>query len=109
QEAQQLGLQPEIHLADLIEEERSAMRARRRAVAIADGAGEGALHMPEDLAFHQLLRNGAAIDGDERPLSARAQGVNGLGAELLAGAALAGDEDGGAALGGALDDAIDGE
>ena len=77
-------------------------------IAAADRAGEGAFDVAEHLAFHQLPRDRAAIDRDERAVAARAQLVDRLGAELLAGAALAGDEDGGAARGGALDDVVDG-
>jgi hypothetical protein len=55
----------------------------------------------EDLALHQVMGNGGAVEGDEGLIPTRAALVDGLGAHLLAGAALAGDEDGGL-LGAAL-------
>ena len=53
------------------------------------GAGEGAAFMAEQLAFQQVLRNRAAIDGDERLLGARTEFVQRLRQGLLAGAAFA--------------------
>ena len=88
----------------------SSVPPRARAIApsrVAGRAGEGAFDVAEHLAFHQLPRDRAAIDRDERPVAARAQLVDRLGAELLAGAAFAGNEDRGAALGGAFDDVVD--
>ena len=61
-EAQQLGLQREIHLADFVEEQRAAVGELRRARAVFVRAGEGALHVAEDFAFHQFSRDRAAID-----------------------------------------------
>ena len=53
------------------------------------------------------MGNGGAVEGDERLIPTRAALVDGLCAHLLAGAALAGDEDGCLARRRALDDAID--
>ena len=38
-----------------------------------DRAGEGALHVAEELALEQVLRDGAAVDGDERARCARGE------------------------------------
>ena len=43
QEAQELGLQRQVHLADLVEEQRPAVRHRRRPRLVRERAGEGAL------------------------------------------------------------------
>ena len=51
-----------------------------------DRAGEGALHVPEELALDEVLGDGAAVDGDERAVHARAAAVELAGDELLAGA-----------------------
>ena len=107
QEAQHLGLQAKIHLADFVEEQRAAIGLAGSAGAVRGGAGEGALHMAEDLAFQQVARDGGAVDGDERLVATAAELVQGIGAELLAGAALAGDEHGGLAGGRVLQDAVD--
>jgi hypothetical protein len=59
------------------------------------GPGERAALMSEQLGFDEVLRDGAAIDGDERAMRAGTALVNGACHELLAAARLAGDEDGG--------------
>ncbi len=104
--AQQLALQVEIHLADLVEKQGATVRQTGRPFAIALGTGEGALHMAEDLALHQIVGNSGAVEGDKGLLAARAALVDRLGTHLLAGPALAGDKDGRLARSRALDDAI---
>ena len=55
QDAQQLRLQVERHVADLVEEERAAGRGLELADAALDGAGEGAALVAEQLALEQLV------------------------------------------------------
>ena len=106
-EAQQLGLQGGIHVADFVQEQGAAVGQLGGAVARRSRAGVGALGMAEDLAFHQFLGDRPAIDRDEGPVPARARLVNRLGADLLAAAALSGDEDGGLAGRGVFDNLIE--
>ncbi len=106
-EAQQLALQVEIHLADLVEEQGATVRQAGRPLAIPLGAGERSLHMTEDLALHQIVGNGGAVERDEGLTPARTALVDGLGTHLLAGAALPRDEHGRLARRRALYDAID--
>ena len=47
QHAQQLGLQRRAHGPDFVEEERAFVRLLEAALAIGDGAGEGAAHVAE--------------------------------------------------------------
>ena len=54
--AQDLGLQRERQVADLVEEERAAVRHLELARLARDGAGEGALLVAEELGFEQRLR-----------------------------------------------------
>ena len=68
QRAQQLHLQVERQLADLVEEERAAVGRLELAGPRRDGAGEGALHVPEELTLDEVLGDGAAVDDDERPV-----------------------------------------
>ncbi len=49
--------------------------------------------MAEELVFHQLRGDGAAVDGDERLLRPRAEVVEGARHQLLARAGLSRDED----------------
>ena len=60
--------------------------------AAAVGAGEGALLVAEQLALQQVLRDGRAVEGQERRLGSGAVLVDGAGDQFLAGAALAGDQ-----------------
>ena len=66
----------------------------KRPCAMADRAGEGAPHVAEQLGLEQLLGDRAAVDGHEQALGAPAVVVDRAGDQLLAGAALAGDQHG---------------
>jgi hypothetical protein len=91
QDAQQLDLKRQRHVADFVEEQGAAIcRLEKPAPRIA-GAGEGALHMAEQLGFEQLLGNRPAVDGHERP-GTRAGAVNGARQHLLAAAAVAANQ-----------------
>ena len=60
------------------------------------GVGEGALHVAEQLALQQGVGQGAAVDRHEGAVFSGGEGVDGPRHQLLAGATLSGDEDGGA-------------
>ncbi len=108
QDAQNLGLRVHAHGGDLVEEERAAVGDFEEAFLGGDGGGERALDVAEERGLEQLGGHGAGVDGDEGLVAARRVGVDGLGDELLAGAAFALDEDGGAAgrdLGDEVEDA----
>ena len=84
----------ERHVADLVEEERAAVApASNRPLLRLGRAGERALLVAEQLALEQVLGDGGAVDRDERAGRARGLGVmDGARHQLLARAALAGDE-----------------
>ncbi len=71
QNAEQLDLGEEAEVADFVEEKRAAAGLLEVAFAGADGAGEGAFLVAEELGFDQGFRDGAAGDGDERRFWAR--------------------------------------
>ena len=73
----------------------SSNRPRR----VRGGAGEGAAHVAEQLALEQALGDRRDVDRHEAPLGARAAAVERARHQLLAGAALAEDQDAGAAGG----------
>ena len=77
QDAQQLHLHRQAHVADLVEEQRAALGDLETALAGGDGAGERALLVAEQFGLEELGGNGAAIDGDEGTLAARAQRMDG--------------------------------
>ena len=60
--AQQLGLQPHVHLGDFVEQQRAAGRLLELADAARHRAGEGALLVAEQLGFQQVLRDRRAVD-----------------------------------------------
>ena len=96
--AEQLGLQRRGHVGDFIQEDGAAVGHLEAANALRDRAGERALLVAEEFAFEQGLRDGGAVDLDQRAGRAGAPGVDDIGQHFLAHAALAGDQD--AALGG---------
>src|SRR5262245_43964853 len=89
QHAQQLGLHLQADVADLVEEERPPVGGLEPADLVADGAGEGALDVPEQLALQEPGRQGGAVDLDEGLARPGAVLVQGPGQQLLARAALA--------------------
>ncbi len=95
EEPQQLRLQRERQVADLVEEERAALGRGHLAARVADGAGEGALHVAEQLALQQLGAEARATDRHERPGGPAAPAVQCPREHALARAALAADQHGG--------------
>ena len=98
--AQQLDLGVERQLADLVEEEGRAVGILEAADMAVEGAGEGALLVAEQHRFDEIFGDRAAIDDVQRLLAARGGGVDRLGDDFLARAALALDQDGDAGAGG---------
>ena len=91
--AEQLGLERERELADLVEEERAAGGRAEEPLASLIGAGERAALVPEQVALDQRVGDRAHVHGDERSGGALGALVHRAGDELLAGAALAEQED----------------
>src|SRR3989475_9133630 len=92
--SQDLRLQREAHVRDFVEEQRAAPGLLEPTDLARDGAREGALLVPEQLALEQVLGNGGAVDRDERPRGLRAVMMDGAGHDLLARPRLALDEHG---------------
>jgi hypothetical protein len=82
--AQQLRLRRSRHLANFIEQQRAAIGKFEAAEAAFRGAREGPALVPKNFTFHQGLWNGRTIDGDEGPLRARGEPVNGSRQDFLA-------------------------
>ena len=92
EEPQQQTLHPERHLADFVEEDAPAVGHLELALLVAIGAREAALDVAEELGFEQRFGQAGAVDGDHGPRGARAALMDRVRHELLADAALAGDE-----------------
>ena len=89
---QQLGLDFHRQVADLVEEEGPARGGFDFAPMVAQGAGERAFDVAEQVAFQQFLGQTRTAHGDERSIRQMALLVNGAGHHALAGAAFAQDQ-----------------
>src|SRR5213592_380051 len=80
---QDLRLQREAHVRHLVQEQGASPGLLEAPDLAGDRAGEGAFLVPEQLALEQVLRNGGAVDGDERPGRPRPIQMDGAGDDLL--------------------------
>ena len=87
QSPQQGRLHGERHLAYLVQKEGALVGDPEQAVAPLAGAGEGPLHVAEQLAFQQLGGDGGTVERHEGPHPA-GELMQGAGHQLLAGAGL---------------------
>ncbi len=89
QNGQQLALQVQRQIANLIEEQRTAVGRHDPARAIGVGAGECAALVSEQLTFKQRIRQCAEVNTDKRFPGAPRQAMNFASRQFFAGAALA--------------------
>src|SRR6185436_5431682 len=94
QDAEQLGLQLQWYLADLVEENSTAISQFEAPQFLGNGAGEGAFLVAEKFAFQQSGGDRSAVELHERAALARAQFVNGSRNQLFARAGFTADQDG---------------
>src|SRR5262245_64041599 len=94
QDAQQLRLRIERQVADLVEEERRAVGQLEHADPLRIRTGERSALVAEELALERSRCNRVAVERDQLAARARAQPVQDARHQLLAGAGLAGDQDG---------------
>src|SRR5262245_41144583 len=92
EDAKILHLESRAHLRDLVEENGAAVGQLEEARFALVRAGEGPLLVAEELALHQRLGDGRAVDGDERPLAPIRHLMNGPSDQLLARPRLAGEQ-----------------
>ena len=105
---QELGLGLEADGGDLVEEDGPLVGRLEQALLQGHGAGERALDVAEEVALEQVRREGAAVDRDEGGVGPVRVQVDGPGDQLLAGPALALEEDRAPGRGGRLDQLEDG-
>ncbi len=91
-DAQHLGLELRVHVADLVEQQGAAVGLGEQPAAGRGGAGKGAANVAKELALEQLIRQRGAVDRHERRIAARPVNVDGARDELLAGSTLAADQ-----------------
>ena len=91
--AEQAHLDRRVHRPDLVEEDGAGRGRLELALGRVERAGERALLVAEELAADELLGDRAGVHGDERAVAAAASVVDRARDELLAGAALADDQD----------------
>ncbi len=85
-------MEVQVHVSDLIEENRSAIGLLEPANPARIGPGERAAFVTEQFAFQKCFGNGGAIDRDERSGGAVAVLIDRPRDELLAGAGIAPDQ-----------------
>ena len=107
QDPVELDLHRQRQVADLVEEDGAAVGLLEEAALQAGRAGEGAAGVAEELALHELGRQGAAVDRHEAAVLAGAPGVDGPGRQLLAGAGLAGEQHRDVERAGLLEELVD--
>ena len=82
------------HVAHLVQEKRPTVGLLEETGVVPVGTGEGAPHVTEQNALQERLGERSAVLREERAASPSSVEVNGAGHQLLAGSALALDEDG---------------
>ena len=92
--AQNFRLRHRIHVADLVQKQRSARRQLEFSLLLLGRAGERATFVAEELGFDQRLRQRRTVDGDKRFSGPRRPIVNLLCEQVLSRAALPEDEHG---------------
>ncbi len=92
QRLEQAVLQLERQAVELVEHQRAAVAVLHRPGLAVEGAGEGALLVPEQQRFEAARGHSADVDRAERGLGARRCGLHRADQHLLAGAALALDQ-----------------
>jgi len=92
EQAQDLGLDAQRHVADLVQEHGAAHALFDLADAPGAGAGEGALFIAEEFGLQQGVGDGHAVDDHEGLVRAGAVLPQGARHQLLTGAGLAADE-----------------
>src|SRR5690606_5465609 len=92
--SKQLGLERDGQLADLVQEERPAVRLFEQTAVPLLCAGERAAGVAEELALEEGSGNAGAVHGDERAAPPLRGLVDGPGEDALAGATLTGQQDG---------------
>jgi hypothetical protein len=90
--AQQHDLRLGAQRIDLVEKQRAAVGLGHQAAARGLGVGEGAALVAEELGLQQVVGQGTAVDGHERPAAACAPGMHGARRQFLAAAGLALDQ-----------------
>ena len=102
QHAQQLGLQAHLHLGHFVEEQGAILCLFELAGLRLLRPGESPFFIAEQGGFEQAIRNGGAVDGNERPHLARRIAMNEASDHFLANARFSGKQHRGIGLGDAL-------
>src|ERR1700733_10134952 len=91
-DAQQFGLQADLHFPNFIQKKGAALSQLEAAGAPLISAREGASFVPEQFAFDQGLGDSSAVERNEGTFTAAGKIVNGASDDFLARARFTGDE-----------------
>ena len=94
----QLRLYPQVHFADLVQQQRAAVRRFKFSDAAGRGAEEGAAFVTEEFAFHQAIRNGSAVENNKRARTSVRSAVQMRCDQFFPCTAFPGDQHGGVGL-----------
>ena len=95
QDPQQLGLKSQLQVAYLVQKDAAVLRQLKFSGPVLRGPGKSAFYVSEQLALQQSGRDGGAVDPDKGAVCPWAVPVDGVGEQLFAGSALAGEQNGG--------------
>ena len=105
--AEQFRLRPKVHLPNLIEKDRAAIRRLEFADHLLGGTGERPFLMPEQLTLKQRLGEGGTIQADKRAASAGTGKMDRPRDQFFANTALPADQHGGLCRGNPRDLGLD--
>src|SRR4030095_1965603 len=108
QHVEELGLQGQRQLRNLVQVDRALVSVLELSGLAPVRAGERALLMAKELGLEQPMRNGRAVDRDERPSAPRRRRMQGAGDDIRADATLGSEQDRRVRVGDTLDDRPDG-
>src|SRR5262249_18587161 len=92
QHPQELGLQLEGEITDFVQEKRAPVGQFKAPDTLRERPCESAFFVPEEFAFQEARRDGAAVERDKGVRTPRAEVVRGAGQQFLARAGLALEE-----------------
>src|SRR5262249_35551429 len=106
EDAKQLRLERQLHVADFIKKNCAAMGLQEHSFSICDRAGEGALDVTEKLGLEKTGGDGGAVYLHQRASPSAREKMQPPGGDFFPGAVLTGDQDGDVRVGRLADQTV---